>query len=305
MNKYYFCIDVGGTDIKGGIIDENYNILCEDKISSYEIRTNGTLDKSILNIIKILEEKSGLQINSSSGLGIGLPGLVDDKKIKYLGNLNLKEYDIIGKLQKTITIPIKISNDAELALLAEQKLGAGKGYNNFSLLTLGTGVGLGLVINGQNLRSILPFSCEYGHNLFMQDTSGDLEGMVSTRSLVNQTRNAMQNNLSSKMWTKYNLENVSGKTVFEFKDTDETAKMVFDNYIKNLGVAIVNLYNIFTPEVVVLGGGISKQGKNLTTPLENFVNENIFIKSIGKKVKIVTAKHHNNAGILGARCLFD
>lgn len=305
MSKFYFCIDVGGTDIKGGVIEENYNVLCEDKISSYEIRTNGTLDKSILNIIKILEEKSGLQINSSNGLGIGLPGLVDDKKIKYLGNLNLKEYDIIGKLQKTITVPIKISNDAELALLAEQKLGAGKGYNNFALLTLGTGVGLGLVINGKNLRSILPFSCEYGHNLFMQDTSGDLEGMVSTRSLVNQTRNAMQNNLNSKIWTKYNLENVSGKTVFEFKDTDETAKMVFDNYIKNLGVAIINLYNIFTPDVIVLGGGISKQGKNLTTPLENFVNENIFIKSIGKKVKIVTAKHHNNAGILGARCLFD
>lgn len=305
MNKFYFCIDVGGTDIKGGIIDETYNVLCEDKISSYEIRTNGTLDKSILNIIKILEDKSGLQINSSSGLGIGLPGLVDDKKIKYLGNLNLKEYDIIGKLKKKITVPIKISNDAEVALLAEQKIGAGKGYNNFALLTLGTGVGLGLVINGQNLRSILPFSCEYGHNLFMQDTSGNLEGMVSTRSLINQTRNAMQNNLNSKMWTKYNLENVSGKTVFDFKDIDETAKTVFDNYIKNLGVAIVNLYNIFTPEVIILGGGISKQGKNLTTPLENFVNENIFLKNIDKKVKIVTAKHQNNAGILGARCLFD
>lgn len=305
MNKFYFCIDVGGTDIKGGIIDETYNVLYEDKISSYEIRTNGTLDKSILNIIKILEKKSGLQINSSSGLGIGLPGLVDGKKIKFLGNLNLKEYDIIGKLKKNITVPIKISNDAELALLAEQKLGAGKGYNNFALLTLGTGVGLGLVINGQNLRSILPFSCEYGHNLFMQDTSGDLEGMVSTRSLVNQTRNAMQNNLNSKLWTKYNLENVSGKTVFDFKDTDETAKMVFDNYIKNLGIAIINLYNIVTPDVIILGGGISKQGKNLTTPLENFVNENIFLKNIGKKIKIVTAKHQNNAGILGARCLFD
>lgn len=305
MNNFYFCIDVGGTDIKGGIVDNDYNILFEEKISSYEIRTNGTLDKSILNIINLLEEKSGLQVNNSSGLGIGLPGLVDEKKIKYLGNLNLREYDIIGKLQKTITVPIKISNDAELALLAEQKLGAGKGYNNFALLTLGTGVGLGLVINGQNLRSILPFSCEYGHNLTPQNTSGILEEDISTRSLVNQTRNAMQNNLNSKMWTKYNLENVSGKTVFDFKDTDETAKSVFENYIRNLGIAIINLCNILTPDVIILGGGISKQGKNLTNPLENFVNENIFLKHVGMKVKIVTAKNLNNAGILGARCLFD
>lgn len=305
MDKFYFCIDVGGTDIKGGIISEDYNILFEDKISSYEIRANGTLDKSILNIIDILEKKSGLSINNSSGLGIGLPGLVDDKKIKYLGNLNLKEYDIIGKLQKTITIPIKISNDAELALLAEQKIGAGKGYNNFALITLGTGVGLGLVINGKNLRSILPFSCEYGHNIFMQDMSSDLEGMVSTRSLVNQTRNAMQNNLNSKMWTKYNLENISGKTIFDFKDSDEAAKSVFDNYIKNLGTVIVNLYNVLTPELIILGGGISTQGKNLTSPLENYVNENIFLKNIGMKTKIVPAKYLNNAGILGARCMFD
>lgn len=305
MTKFYFCVDVGGTDIKGGVIDENYNIICDDMISSYEIRTNGTLDKSILNIIKNLEEKSGLKVNNSQGLGIGLPGLVDGKKIRFLQNLNLKEYDIIGKLNKTISVPIKISNDAELALLAEQKIGAGKGYNNFVLLSLGTGVGLGVVLNGQNLRSTLPFSCEYGQNIADQNTNTRLEEIVSTRSLVNQTRNAMQYNLNSKMWTKYNLENVSGKTVFDFKDSDDVAKAVFDNYIKNLGTFIVNIYNLFTPEIIILGGGISKQNKNLTNPLENFVNENIFLKNIGVKTKIVTAKHTNNAGILGARCLFD
>lgn len=305
MNKFYFCIDVGGTDIKGGIVGEDYSILCEDKISSNEIRVNGTLDKSILNIIQVLEEKSGLLVNNSLGLGIGLPGLVDEKNIKFIPNLNLREYDIIKKISSYVHIPIKISNDAELALLAEKKLGAGKDHDNFALITLGTGVGLGLVVNGKNLRATCPFSCEYGHNLMDKNTNTSLEELVSTRSLINQTRNAMQYNLNSKMWIKYNLENVSGKTVFDFKDCDETAKAVFDNYIENLGVAIVNLYNIFTPEVIILGGGISKQGKNLTTPLENFVNENIFLKNIDKKVKIVTAKHQNNAGILGARCLFD
>ena len=106
------------------------------------------------------------------------------------------------------------------------------------------------------------------------------------------------------MWSKYNLETANGRTLFEFKDEDQSAKKVFDNYILNLGKAIANLINVFTPEIIVIGGGISKQGKNLTDPLENFVNQNILIKNIGIKSTIVPAKFQNEAGMIGARCLF-
>ena len=100
-------------------------------------------------------------------------------------------------------------------------------------------------------------------------------------------------------------ETVSGKTVFDYKETDETAKTVFDTFIKNLGIQIVGLCNIFSPDIIVIGGGISSQGEALTKPLEDYVNNNMFLKIIGKKIKITSAKFLNNAGFLGARCLFN
>lgn len=306
MEKYYFCIDVGGTETKGGIIDEDNNIICQDKISSADIRKNGTLAESILELTKLLEIKSGLSIEKSQGLGIGLPGLIDSEKgiVKFMANLNIKEYDIVKRLKKFISIPIKIANDAELALIAEQKLGSGQAYKNFAMITLGTGVGSGLVIDGKPLRTALPFSCEIGHNFLDKHCENCIDSIASTRGLVNQTKQAMESHPESKMWSKYNLETVDGKTVFEFKDSDKIANDVFENFIQNLGTCITNLCNVFTPEAIIVGGGISRQDKKLTSPLETFVNNHIFLKNINYKVKVIPAKFLNDAGILGARCLF-
>ena len=173
------------------------------------------------------------------------------------------------------------------------------------MLTLGTGIGSGLIINGTPIRSHLPFACELGHIKITASDDESFEKLASTKALVNQTRQAMEFNLNSKMWTKYNLETVCGKTVFEFKDSDETASEVFKTYISHLGTGITNIYNIFTPEIIIIGGGVSKQGKALIAPLTEYVNERIFTKNINNKVKIVPAKYLNDAGILGARCLFN
>ena len=306
MKDYYYCIDVGGTDIKGGIIDNDYSIVCTEKIETTKSKDGTVLEKSILNLIEKLEQSSNLPVQNALGIGIGFPGLVDSVSgiLKFIPSLSLKEYNIVDKLKKTLNVPIKIANDAELALLAEQTLGNGRNYKNFILLTLGTGVGSGLVINGIPLRNTLPYSCEFGHNL-IEDNKTCLDNFVSTRALIEQTKIAMKNNPNSKMWSTYNLKTVSGKTVFDFKDSDETAKQVFEVYIQNLGKQIVNLCNVFTPETVIIGGGISSQGENLTAPLEKYVNNNLFIKVIDKSIKITTAKFLNNAGIFGARCLFN
>ena len=306
MKNYFFCLDVGGTDIKGGIIDADYNILFTEKISSSSISSSESLKSAILTIIDLLENKSKLKINDSLGLGIGFPGLIDSNlgNVEYLPNLGVKQYNIVEALKTSVSVPIKIANDAELALLAEHRLGSGKDYNNIAMLTLGTGVGLGLMINGKNLRSSLPYSSEYGHNL-LNEKSEKLEHIVSTKALTQNIRTAMQNNPKSKMWTKYNLNTANGKTLFDFKDEDESAKAIFNDYINNLGRAVVNLYNVFTPDITIIGGGVSKQGMNLITPLEDYVNSRTFLSSIGRKTKIVTAKFLNDAGILGARCLFE
>lgn len=305
MKDYYFCIDVGGTDIKGGIVGKDNSILFTDKVKTIKSEDGKSLENCIFELISKLELISGLSAKNALGLGIGFPGLVDAKNgvLKFIPSLNLVEYNIVKNLKKTLEIPVKIANDAELALIAEQMLGSGKGYKNFALLTLGTGVGSGLVINGKTLRSTLPYSCEIGHN-FSDDYSNRLDKFVSTSALISQTQKAMQENPKSKMWSTYSLETVSGKTVFDYKDSDETAKKVFDTFIKNLGTNIVNLCNICSPDVIIIGGGISSQGDKLTKPLEDYVNQNMFLKIIGKKIKITSAKFLNNAGFLGARCLF-
>lgn len=305
MKDFYFCIDVGGTDIKGGIVSKSNSILFTDKVKTQKSSDGKVLEDCIFELIKKLELDSGLSAKNALGLGIGFPGLVDGKNgvLKFIPSLNLVEYNIVTNLEKTLEIPVKIANDAELALLAEKTLGAGKGYKNFALITLGTGVGSGIVIDGKPLRSTLPYSCEIGHN-FNDDYSNRLDKFVSTSALISQTQKAMQDNPKSKMWSTYSLETVSGKTVFDYKDSDPVAKNIFETYIKNLGTQIVNLCNIISPEIIVIGGGISSQGENLTKPLETYVNENMFLKIIGKKIKITSAKFLNDAGFLGARCLF-
>lgn len=306
MSKYYYCIDVGGTEIKGGVIDEQYQIICTEQISSITIKSNQSLHNTIVKLLSALETKCQLPISSASGIGMGLPGLVNTQQgtIELLPNLKIKQYNIVNKLQEEFKIPIKIANDAELALLAEHRLGSGKNHDNFALITLGTGLGLGLMINGKPLRASLPFSSEYGHNII--NSNGDsLESLVSAKALLEQIKLAMINNRKSKLWSNHTEETIDIKTFFDYIKTDKTASAVFDCYISNLGRCLVNLYNVLSPSIIVIGGGISKQGKTLTKPLEEFVNKNIFLKNINIKTHIVPATFLNEAGILGARCLFD
>lgn len=307
MSNYYYCIDVGGTDIKAGIVDESYNILCTTKTPTNIYFKSKSLADTLIQIIKELEKESGLDFQKAKGLGIGLPGLVDDNAgiVKFINCLELSNYNIRKEFEAFSKVPIHLANDAECATMAEYKIGAGQGYKNIAMLTLGTGIGSGLIINGTPLRSYMPFACELGHIKITASDDESFEKLASTKALVNQTRQAMEFNLNSKMWTKYNLETVCGKTVFEFKDSDETAAAVFKNYISHLGTGITNIYNIFTPEIIIIGGGVSKQGKALIDPLTEYINERIFTRNINNKVKIVPAKHLNDAGILGARCLFN
>lgn len=306
MTRYYFCFDVGGTDIKGGVVTENNKIVYKDKISSSSLFAGETLENLILKLAAILESGSGLRLDNADGVAVAIPGLTDCKNgiIKNCSNLPLENYKIVKKLEKHIATPIKIANDAELALIAEQRLGSGKRFNNFALVTIGTGIGCGMVLDGKPLRSILPYSSELGHILNYPNTT-DSEYSASTKALNNMAKQAMLDNKSSKMWEKYTAETVNSKAIFEFMDTDETAKKVFDEFIDKLSTTIANLFTLFTPETIVIGGAISSQGDKLLRPLEKMINDKIFLKTIGIKTKLVPAKFLNDAGIIGGKCLFD
>lgn len=314
MKEYYYCIDIGGTTIKGGIVSEDNQILFQDKVSTKPIPDTNYLADSILDLIEILEEKSGYPIIESEGLGIGSPGMIDSPSgvICFAGNLKLKDYNLVEALKEYITVPIKIANDADIATLAEKMIGAGKNYKNFVMLTIGTGIGSGIVLNDKLYSWHVPYSGEIGHMKISDSgikcSCGETncyEALASTKALVRMTKEAMEKNPDSKMWKKYNLSSANGKTVFEFKDTDAVAKQVFDEYIKNLGNGIVNLVNILFPEAIIIGGAISNQKDELIAPLKKYVDEHIYAKHINYKANIITAELTGDAGIIGGKFLFD
>ena len=313
MKKYYYCVDVGGTSIKAGIVDKDNNILHKCHVKTVVSSDPDFLSNSIIKLVKSLEEKSKLPLGKAVGLGVGVPGLIDSVNgiIRCSGNLNLKDYPLKQTLQNTLHIPIKIANDASVALLAEMHAGAGRPYNNFIMLTLGTGIGSGIVVGGRPLSESVNFACEVGHmkitNKKVSCTCGDygcFEALASTKALTSLTIAAMKNNPKSLMWNSYTPETVSGKTVFEFLNTDESAKEVFEEYIQNLGTGIISLYNIFNPEAIIIGGAISQKKDVLINPLKKYVDSRIFVKNADIKSNIIIAEMTGDAGIIGGKFLF-
>lgn len=312
MSNYYYCIDVGGTTIKGGIVDEQDNILFSSWVKTRTFDGSISLAENIMALVSNLEETSNLKLEKAKGLGVGVAGIISkDGVVCRSANLNLNQYPLKSELEKIVTIPVKIANDACIAGLAENTFGEGKNYENFLMITLGTGIGGEIIINNTPHRLTRPFSSELGH-MKITDRNircgcgeyGCFESVASTIALERQTKEAMVKNPSSKMWEKYTPETVNGKTVFEFKDTDKVAAQVFKTYIKYLGTGISNLINILSPEAVIIGGSVSAQKDNLILPLKEYVYTHIYTRNERPLPEILTAKATGNAGILGARCLF-
>lgn len=311
MNKFYFTFDVGGTDIKAGIISQDGKVLFKEKVSTKESLKKYSLAEALILFAKKIANEHNINFEKASGIGVGLPGMVDTKNgiLKFAGNLHLQDYYIVDEIKKLTKIPIKAANDADLCALAELKNGVGKDYNSFVMIAVGTGIGCGIVIDKKLISN--NYAGEIGHIKLIGGKNvkcqcgeyGCYEALASTRALVNQTKEAMINSPKSKMWSAYTPETVTGKTVFEFQN-DSVAKKVLKEYIENLGDGIVSIVNILMPDVIILSGAISNQKDNLIVPLEEYVNKHIFAKSAGVKIKIIPATQTSDAGIIGARYLF-
>ena len=310
MEKYYFGFDIGGTNIKAGIISDDDEILHSEIVPTQSLLKEKTLAEVLANIISKFERETEFKLGSSDGIGIGMPGWVnmDTGVIEYANNIDVSHYPLKEELENLLKFDkIYIGNDAYVATLAECKTGAGKKFKNFVMLTLGTGIGGGIVLNGEVLKA----SCEPGHMKISSENvlcscgeSGCFEVLASTRALVQMTANAMKENTDSDMWKTYDLNSVSGKTVFDYLE-DNTAREVLEKYIVNLGSGIVNLVNIFQPEAIVIGGAISAQKDNLIIPLEKYVNEHTYGRYADVKVNIISAELNKDAGLLGTKYLID
>lgn len=308
----YIGIDIGGTTIKGIIIDEKANVFAHDNIETGDRDGGNALCNNIVTLIDRMLKSAKIEKPECKGIGIGCPGLIDSRngKVVFAGNLKLKDFALAHLVSEKTGLPVKLTNDANAAALGEAKFGAGKKYDDSVLVTLGTGVGGGIVIDGKLFEGGSSAGTEIGHTVIVEDgypctcgRKGCFECYSSATALIRKTKEVMQKDKDSAMWKSYNLEAVSGKTAFDYADTDESAKSVVDWYVKYLACGITNLANVFRPQVVMLGGGVSEQGEKLSAPVQKLLDKQIFAGTGYAPVKVVKASLGSKAGAFGAAAL--
>ncbi len=310
--KYYVGIDLGGTFIKGGIVDDLGNVVCMDKTPTESKKGGDRVALNIANLAKSLMEKAGLNASDVEGLGMGVPGMIDGKagRVIFSNNLEWTDFAISEKVSALTGLTVKIANDANVAALGEVKFGAAKKYDDVVMLTLGTGVGGGIVVGGKLVEGNKGAGAELGHSVIEAGgepctcgRKGCLEAYASATAIIRDTKRAMEAHRDSKMWEIGSTDAVTGKTAFDYKDCDPYAKGVVEKYIRMLACGITNFANIFRPQAVLLGGGVCAQGEALVKPLQALVDKEIFAGDMGPNVPILIAELENSAGVLGAAAL--
>lgn len=309
MAKYYAGIDLGGTFIKCAIIDDSGKLIIKDKIPTGKERGFTLVAKDMADLVMSLCKKANLTVE---GIGVGSPGAIDSANgvIIYNNNIGWRNADLRKEIGKTLDLPVFVANDANVAALGEQFYGSGKNYQNIVFITLGTGVGGGIVIDGKLFEGFKSVGAEIGHAVIRMGGEkcscgrrGCFEAYASATALINQTKKAMLKDKSSALWSLCggDLNKVDGKTPFDgLRLGDKTAKKVVSTYIKYLSEGVLNLCNEFRPEAVLIGGGICAEGETIFKPLKERVNKYIYGGIDYAPVEILTASLGNDAGVYGA-----
>lgn len=312
---YYLGIDLGGTNIVAGIVDENYKIIATAKRKTNLPRSAEAIADDMAEVSLEAIKKAGLEKTDIVAAGVGSPGAINpvDGIVTYSNNLGFYDVKLAEMLKERTDIDFYLENDANAAAYGEFLAGAGKGAQNFVMITLGTGVGGGVIIDSKIYTGSNYAGAELGHVVIQMNgemcTCGRLgcwEAYASATALIRQTKQAMIKYPNTVMWdmVKGDINAVNGITSFEaMRQGDEAGKMVVDNYIRYIAEGISNTVNIFQPEVLCIGGGISKEGDNLIVPLKKYVDGDNYGRNLDKKVDIKVAELGNDAGIIGAAFL--
>ncbi len=315
MKKYLLGIDLGGTKIKGGIIDATGIVYAKESIPTEAHLGSEKVLANVTKLCLMLTDKAGITLQEIEKLGVGIPGIVNNTTgiVEYNNNLHWNKVNVRRTLEKNLGLPVSITNDANAAALGEACFGAGKEYKNSILVTLGTGVGGGIIIDNKVFEGNQGAGAEIGHMVIAANAvapctcgrNGCFEYFSSATGLIRQTKQEMIMYTNSKLWDAVNgdINLVDGTLAFKYEKEDLAAKHVVNRYLFYLACGVSNLINIFRPEVIMLGGGVANQGENLTAPLQKLVDEQIYGGDHGPKVLITTTTLKNDAGFMGAAML--
>ncbi len=312
---YRLGIDLGGTNIVAGVVDENYKIVATGKRKTNCPRPAEEIVKDMVAASNEAIKNAGLKISDIASFGIGSPGAVNPTNgmVTYSPNLGFKNFEITKLLKEYMGVDFYIENDANAAAYGEYIAGAGKDCKNLIAITLGTGVGSGIIINEKIFSGSNYAGGELGHMVIELDgeicscgRNGCWEAYASATALIRQTKQAMIKYPNSVMWKLCDddIKNVGGRTAFDaMRAGDAAGKNVVDKYIYYIAIGIANCINTFQPEVICIGGGVSKEGDTLIKPIKQYVDGENYCRSFEKKTEIKTAQLGNDAGIIGAAFL--
>lgn len=309
MKDYIIGIDLGGTKISGAISYKNGDVLDKYTIPTEASKGQEIVFDRITQVIDTLMERNKVKCDMVEALGIGTPGPLDSKKgvIIKSANLPFKNFNIVYELEKKYNIKSYIDNDANVAAIGEYMKGAGKGTQNMIYVTVSTGIGGGAIINGKIYRGNTCNALEVGHMTLKSDgpkcncgNYGCAEALGSGTAIGKQAMEAIKNGEETSL---KNYDKVTAFEVFqEAKKNDKIANEILDNSLNYLGICVANLITIFDPEMVVIGGGVSKGGQVVFNKVQEVVDKRCF-KVMRDNCRIVPAKLGTDAGVIGALCL--
>lgn len=312
--KYYIGIDLGGTNIVAAVVDETYRIVTKASTKTNRPRpAEAIADDMAAMAIKAVKD-AGLTMEDIEWVGVGTPGIANSQTgiVEFSGNLGFENTPLADLIRKHIDKPVYVENDANAAAYGEYLAGAAQGAKNAVCITLGTGVGGGIIIDGKIYAGSNFGGAEIGHMVINMDgpqctcgRRGCFEVYSSATGLIRMTKEKMDKVPDSKMHElTAQRGKVSARTAFDaMRMGDAAAKEVVDDYIRALAAGITNTINIFQPDVLCIGGGVCNEGDPLLLPMKAIVEKENFTRNSPKNAKIVIAKLGNDAGLIGAAFL--
>lgn len=312
---YYIGIDLGGTNIVAGVVDENYNIITKAKVKTNLPRPSVEIIDDMAMVAKQAAEEAGLKMSDIKWVGVGSPGLVNKYTgiVEYSCNLGFNNVNLSEMMKERLGVDCYIENDANAAAYGEMLAGAGKGTSSFVAITLGTGVGGGVIIDGKMLNGLNCAGGELGHIVINVDgepcscgRKGCWEAYASATACIRQTKRAMEEHKDSKMWELVggDINEVNGRTAWDaMRAGDKYGAEVVDRYIYYIACGVVNIINIIRPEVLCIGGGICNEKEYLMKPLREYVEKETYGTDENNFTKVVVAELGGDAGLIGAALL--
>ena len=312
----YVGVDIGGTNLKAGLADENGQLLAVQKMKVASVTDQQSLAWTIVAMTQELAKSAGVPLDDIASVGVGVPGTVEIRSgsIGYTCNLPLRNVPLRKLFHHYLSIPLYIENDANCAALAEYYVGAGRDSKRFVTITLGTGVGAGIIHNGKVYHGANGMAGEVGHTVIIKDglpchcgRRGCWEQYASATALKRMTAEALAAHPDS-ILAQVVAENdgrVSGQSAFiAARQGDPVGQRICEEYVSYLSCGIVNMVNVFQPDTLAIGGGVSNEAdEQLLLPVQRCVERESIPCGKNRRTRIVKAELGNQAGIIGAALL--